>query len=46
MKIKIEFPPNTTGSCRLLFGLSNCGLYLLNSACLTGQTNLHFEILN
>ena len=46
MKIKIEFPPNTTGSCRLLFGLSNCGLYLLNSACLTGETNLHFEILN
>ena len=46
MKIKIELLPNTTGSCRLLFGLSNCGLYLLNSACLTGQTNLHFEILN
>ena len=46
MKIKIEFPLNTTGSCRLLFGLSNCGLYLLNSACLTGETNLHFEILN
>ena len=46
MRIKIEFPANTTRSCRLLFGLSNCGLYLLNSAYLTGETNLHFEILN
>ena len=46
MKIKIEFSPNTTGNCRLLFGLSNRGLCLLNSACLTGETNLHFEILN
>ena len=45
MKIKIEFPPNITGSCRLLFGLSNCGLYLLNSAYLSDETNLHFEIL-
>ena len=46
MKIKIEFSPNTTGNCRLLFGLSNCGLYLLNRSCLPGETNLHFEILN
>ena len=46
MKIKIKFPPNITGSCRLLFGLSNCGLYLLNSAYLSDETNLHFEILN
>ena len=46
MGIKINFPANTTGSCRLLFGLSNCGLHLLNGANLTGDTNLHFEILN
>ena len=46
MGIKINFPANTTGSCRLLFGLSNCGLHLLNGANLTGNTNLHFEILN
>ena len=46
MRIKIEFPANTTGSCRLLFGLSNYGLYLSNSAYLTGETNLHLEILN
>ena len=46
MGIKINFPANCTGSCRLLFGLSNCGLYLLNGANLTGNTNLHFEILN
>ena len=46
MRIKINLPANTTGSCRLLFGLSNCGLHLLNGANLTGDTNLHFEILN
>ena len=46
MGIKINFPANSTGSCRLLFGLSNCGLHLLNGANLTGDTNLHFEILN
>ena len=46
MRIKINFPATTTGSCRLLFGLSNCGLHLLNGANLTGDTYLHFEILN
>ena len=46
MKIKIKFPSNMTGSCRLLFGLSNYGLRLLNSVYLSGETNLHFEILN
>ena len=46
MNIKINFPTNTTGSCRLLFGLSNCGLRLLNGANLTNETNLHFEIFN
>ena len=46
MKLKIKFPPNITGTCRLLFGLANCGLYLQNSNYLTGETNLHFEILN
>ena len=46
MGIKINFPATTTGSCRLLFGLSNCGLRLLNGANLTGDTYLHFEILN
>ena len=46
MKIKIKFPSNMTGSCRLLFGLSNYGLRLLNSFYLSGETNLHFEILN
>ena len=46
MTLKIKFPPNVTGSCRLLFGLANHGLYLQNSNYLTGETNLHFEILN
>ena len=46
MNIKINFPTNTTGSCRLLFRLSNCGLRLLNGANLTNETNLHFEIFN
>ena len=46
MKLKIKFPANVTGSCRLLFQLANCGLYLQNSNYLTGETNLHFEILN
>ena len=46
MRIKINLPANTTGSCRLLFGLSNCGLHLLNGANLTADTNLHCEILN
>ena len=46
MKLKIKCPQNITGSCRLLFGLANCGLYLQNSNYLTDDTNLHFEILN
>ena len=46
MKLNIEFPPNVTGSCRLLFQLANYGLYLQNCNYLTGNTNLHFEILN
>ena len=46
MKLKIKFPANVTGSCRLLFQLANYGLYLQNSNYLTGTTNLHLEILN
>ena len=46
MKLNIKFPANVTGSCRLLFQLANYGLYLQNSNYLTGDTNLHFEILN
>ena len=46
MKLKIKFLGNITGSCRLLFQLANYGLYLQNSNYLTGETNLHFEILN
>ena len=46
MKLNIKFPANVRGSCRLLFQLANHGLYLENSNYLTGDTNLHFEILN
>ena len=46
MKLNIKFPTNVTGSCRLLFQLSNVGLQLQNSNYLSGNTNLHFEILN
>ena len=46
MKLNIKFPTNVTGSCRLLFQLSNAGLQLQNSNHLSGNTNLHFEIIN
>ena len=46
MKLNIKFPSNLNGSCRLLFQLSNAGLQLQNSNYLSGNTNLHFEILN
>ena len=46
MKLNIKFPTNVSGSCRLLFQLSNAGLQLQNSNYLSGDTNLHFEILN
>ena len=46
MKLNIKFPAGVTGNCRLLFQLANYGLYLQNSNYLTGNTNLHFEILN
>ena len=46
MKLNIKFPTNVNGSCRLLFQLSNAGLQLQNSNYLSGNTNLHFEILN
>ena len=46
MKLNIKFSTNLTGSCRLLFQLSNAGLHLQNSNYLSGNTNLHFEILN
>ena len=46
MKLNIKFSANVTGSCRLLFQLTNCGLYLQNSNYLSGNTNLHFEIVN
>ena len=45
-KLNITFPTNVSGSCRLLFQLSNAGLQLQNSNYLSGNTNLHFEILN
>ena len=46
MKLNIKFSANITGSCRLLFQLTNFGLYLQNSNYLSGNKNLHFEILN
>ena len=46
MKLNIKFPTNVRGSCRLLFQLSNAGLQLQNSNHLSGNTNLHFEIIN
>ena len=46
MKLNITFPTNISGSCRLLIQLSNAGLELQNSNYLSGNTNLHFEILN
>ena len=46
MKLNIKFPSNVRGSCRLLFQLTNAGLQLQNSNYLSGDTNLHFEILN
>ena len=46
MKLNIRFSTNVTGSCRLLFQLTNAGLHLQNSNYLSGNTNLHFEILN
>ena len=46
MKLNIKFPTNVTGNCRLLFQLTNAGLQLQNSNYLSGNTNLHFEILN
>ena len=46
MKLNIKFSTNVTGSCRLLFQLTNAGLQLQNSNYLSGNTNLHFEILN
>ena len=46
MKLNIKFPSNVRGSCRLLFQLTNAGLQLQNSNYLSGNTNLHFEILN
>ena len=46
MKLNIKFSTNVTGSCRLLFQLSNAGLQLQNSNYLSANTNLHFEILN
>ena len=46
MKLNIKFSANVTGSCRLLFQLTNHGLCLQNSNYLSGNTNLHFEIVN
>ena len=46
MKLNIKFSTDVTGSCRLPFQLTNAGLYLQNSNYLSGNTNLHFEILN
>ena len=46
MKLNIKFSTDITGSCKLLLQLSNAGLSLQNSNCLSGNTNLHFEIFN
>ena len=46
MKLNIAFAANLTGNCRLLFQLANAGLQLQNSNYLSGNTNLHFEIVN
>ena len=46
MKLNIKFSADVTGSCRLLFQLTNAGLILQNCNYLSGNTNLHFEILN
>ena len=46
MKLNIHFSANITGSCRLLFQLVNAGLQLQNSNYQSGNTNLHFEIVN
>ena len=46
MQLNIKFSTNLTGSCRLLFQLTNAGLHLQNSNYLSGNTILHFEIEN
>ena len=46
MKLKIKLPSTVTGSCRLLFGLANLGLYLANSNYLANETDLQLEIVN
>ena len=46
MKLNITFPTDVSGSCRLLFHLTNAGLQLQNCQYLSADTNLHFEILN
>ena len=46
MQLNIKFSTNLTGSCRLLFQLTNAGLHLQNINYLSGNTNLHFEIEN
>ena len=46
MKLNITFPTDVSGSCRLLFQLTNAGLQLQNCQYLSANTNLHFEILN
>ena len=46
MKLNINLSANVMGSCRLLFQLLNAGLNLQNCNYLSGNTNLHFEILN
>ena len=46
MKLNIQFPLNVTGSCKLLFQLSNAGLILQNCNYLYGDAKLHFELVN
>ena len=46
MKLNIKLSADVTGSCRLLFQLTNAGLHQQNCDYLSGNTNLHFEILN
>ena len=46
MKLNIKFSTNISGSCKLLFRLSDAGLQLQNCHYLSENTHLHFEIQN
>ena len=44
MQVKIFLPKHITGSCRLLFSLSNQKLKLLNSSSISQENNPNIEI--